>query len=322
MGVALSRRLALMATLALPLAMSVPAPKAVAQEGPGVLMVLWRGITEPEQAFKKRLEEKGVKVTYKEITGDQDRAKMAEAMRNVEPDIAAGKFKVAYSFGSTATQVAQSVIAERVPIVFNIVFDPVGVKLVDSLQKPGKNTTGVTNGVAIEAQFDAFQKLTPIKKLVVLFNAREPNSNIIEKEVTAWAAKNKVEVVSHRVAPGDTSLDTFLADMKEGKITGDALYAGADSFLGSKAADIQAAVGDKIKLLGGTQTFVLRGWLAAFTPTVQDMGATAADQVIRVLNGEKAGDLPVILPTPKMIVSQAAADKHGVKIPAGAVVEK
>lgn len=287
-----------------------------------ILMLQWRGTSEAETAFKSRLAELGINANITTLEAEQDRTKAATLMRDAEADIAAGKYDLIYSHGTSNAQVAQSVIRDRAPMVFNIVFDPAGAKIVSSLEKPGGSTTGVTNGVSIPAQFDAFQKLRPIKKLVVLFNAREANSNINEKAVGDWAAKNGVEMISQRVVPGDDSLDRVLADIKSGKIVADAVYAGADSFLASKAADIKAAIGDKLVLFGGTQTFVLRGWDAAYAPIVTDMGAAAADVAARIMKGEKAGDIPVVLPQPKMIVSQAAADLHGIAIPAGAVVEK
>lgn len=287
-----------------------------------VLVVLWRGWSEADVAFRNKLKELNPGANLVEVDGEQDRAKLAGKLREKEADITGGKFAAIYSHGTTATQVAQTVAADKAPIVFNIVFDPVGAKLVPSLKKPGGTITGATNGVPIDAQFDALTKLTPIKKMVVLFNAREANSNIAEQQVSAWAKKNGVELVSRRVAPGDPSLDEVLKEINEGKLTADVLYATADSFLGSKAGDIQAAIGDKMKLLGATQTFVLRGWLAAFAPTVEDLGSAAAELTAKVVSGTKPGDLDVVLPTPKIIISKAAAAKHGVTIPAGAKEEK
>jgi len=302
---------------------SALAPVSAVAKDNEVLMLLWRGITEPEIAFKERLAALGVSVNYTEIVGDQDRNLMATRARALEGDIAAGKFSVVYAFGTTVSQVALSVIRGRVPVVFNIVFDPVAGKLVQSMDKPGGAVTGVTNGVPIEDQFDSFLKLGPIGKgLVVLFNAREPNSNIIEKRVSDWAKKNKVNFVSRRVTPDNDSLQVVLEDIKAGKVEADALYAGADSYLGSKSKDIQQAIGDKIHLFGGTGTFVLNGWLAAYTPPVKEMGYAAAELVARVLKGEDAGSIPVVLPQPKLIMSGSAAEKHGVAIPAGAIVEK
>lgn len=315
----ISRLLSLTAAGVLALA-ALGATPAAAQEK-NVLMILWRGITEPEVAFKEKLAELGIQAKYTEVVGDQNRGTLSERLRAVEGDIKAKKFDVAYSFGTTSTQVAQQIIQEAIPIVFDIVFDPVGGKLVQSMEKPGNKTTGVTNGVPIEDQLNAFKALSPFKSLVVLFNAREPNSNIIEKQVAAWAGENGVKLESRRVAPNTDTLTAVLDEIKSGKLTADVVYAGADSYLGSQAEAIQVAIGDKVKLYGGTQTFVLRKWLGAYTPLVTDMGGESAKLVAKVLGGADAGTLPIVLPKPRLILSKSAVAQHGVTAPADAVLE-
>jgi len=291
---------------------------AVAQEK-RILEVLWRGETESEVAYRARLAELGIKANYTTIDAGQDRAKLAELMRNVEADIAGGKFDVIYTYGTTVTQVTQSVVNDRIPIVFTIVFDPVGGKLIQSMEAPGVNATGVTNGVPIEDQFNAFQKMSPIKNLCVLFNAREANSNIIEKRVSDWAKANNVPMTSHRVAAGSDALDRVLEDIKADKVACDAVYAGADSYLASEAVKIREQIGDKVKLYGGTETFILRGWTGAYATRVQDMGSTAADLTAKVLGGADPRTTPVILPKPYLMVSEASATKFGMTIPADAI---
>ncbi len=305
---------------ALSLAMVAMAATPAAAQEKNILLILWRGITEPEVALKEKLAALGVQAKYTEVVGNQDRGIMAGRLRALEDDIAAKKFDIAYSFGTTTTQVAQQVIQDRIPIVFNIVFDPVGGKLVKAMDAPGVNTTGVTNGVPMDQQLSAFNKLAPFKKLLVLFNAREPNAKIIEAQVTDWTNKNGIELISRRVAPDTDALDEVLAEIKSGKLAVDAVYAGADSYLGSKSGDIQKAVGDRVNLFGGTQTFVLNKWLAAFTPTVEDMGGTAAEMIAKVLKGEDARKMPVILPASKLIVSKSTAELRKVSVPAEAVV--
>lgn len=308
----------LLAALSIAMAVTATTP-AMAQEK-NILLILWRGITEPEVALKAKLAALGVQAKYTEVVGNQDRGVMASRLRALEDDIAAKKFDVAYSFGTTTSQVAQQIIQDRIPIVFNIVFDPVGGKLVRSMDAPGVNATGVTNGVPIDQQLSAFKKLVPLKKLLVLFNARETNAKIIEALVAEWAEKNGIELVSRRVAPETDALDEVLAEIKSGKLVADAVYAGADSYLGSKAEDIQKAIGDRVNLFGGTQTFVLNKWLAAYTPLVEDMGGTAAEMINKVLNGADARTMPVVLPPPKLIVSRSAAEARKVAVPAEAVV--
>ncbi|EWY42851.1 hypothetical protein N825_01730 [Skermanella stibiiresistens SB22] len=313
-------RLLFAALLAAAVALPLSVAPAAAQDK-NVLLVLWKGITDSEKAFQAKLAELGIKATYREINANQDRGTLAAGMQGLEADIAGKSFDVAYSYGTVATQVATGVIRDRIPVVFDIVFDPVGAKLVKSLKEPGGSITGVTNGVPMADQFDAFTKLKPIRTLLVLFNSREPNSNLIENEVRSWAEKHGVNVTSRRVTPGNTSLQDVLAEITSGKVKVDAVYAGADNFLASVAGEIQTAVGATVPLFGGTQTFVKAGWLAAYTPAVADMGIASAELVAKVLQGGNAGSLPVVLPTPKFFISKAAAGKHGVTAPADAVLE-
>ncbi|WP_158047410.1 ABC transporter substrate-binding protein [Skermanella pratensis] len=304
------------ALVALPLS-AVP---AAAQEK-NILFVLWKGFTPSEEAFKVRLAELGIKANYREINGNQDRGALASALQALEAEIGAKAFHAAYSHGTPATQVTTSVVRDRIPVVFDIVVDPVGAKLVKSLQEPGGTVTGATNGVPIADQFDALTKLKPVRTLLVLFNSREPNSNIIENEVRSWAEKHGVNVTSRRVTPGNESLKEVLAEITSGKLKVDAVYAGADNYVGSVAGEIHAAIGNMVPLFGATQTYTKAGWLAAYGASATDMGITAAEQMAKVLNGANPATLPVLLPKPKFFMSKAAAEKHGITLPPDVILD-
>lgn len=286
-----------------------------------VLMVLWKDGMEADKVFKAKLAEMGVKANFREVNANQDRNALATQLRELEGEISKKSFDAIYTYGTVATQLTTSVVRNQSPVVFNIVFDPVAAKLVESKDKPGVPVTGVTNGVPVADQLDTFKKLKPMKKMLVLYNVREPNSVQIEKDVTQWAEKNGVTVVSSRVAPGTDTLKEILADVASGKVDVDSCYAGADNYLASAAKEIHAAIGDKVNLYGGTQTYVAAGWLGAYAPLNSDMGATAAAQMAKVLNGSDPATLPVILPQPKLFISKAAAAKHGVTPPGSAVLE-
>ncbi len=310
--------LAVGAVLSLGLTAAAPAFADGHQEKK-ILMVLWRGMTVWEKPFMAKLEELGVKAKFTQVSGEQDKKTLAKALRDQEPKIAAKEYDAVYSFGTTATKMTQNMVKDRTPIVFNIVFDPLGAGIVKSMEAPGVQATGATNGVPVADQLDAFMKLAPFKKLGVLFNAREANSNIILKKAEAWSAKTGIAIETLRVAPSGNLLEKALESIKSGETQVDAVYAGADSFLGSKSADIQKAVGDKVKLFGGTMLFTKNGWLAAYTPTAEGMGGAAAGLMAKVLAGEDPSKLPVILPTPTLLVSKKAAAAHNVTIPADAV---
>jgi putative tryptophan/tyrosine transport system substrate-binding protein len=290
-------------------------------DNPRILMILWKGETMAEKAFKERLQALGVQADYESIDANQNRSALGGSLREKVPDIGAKKYAALYAYGTVSAQMAKAAVPSDIPIVFNIVFDPVGGGLVTSKEQPGGNLTGVINGVPIATQFEVFRKLKPIKKLVVLFNSREPNSNIIEQDVKAWAGQHGVEVVSRRIVPDSNSLAETLEEITSGKLTGDTLYAGADNYLASVAKPIATAASDKFNLYGGTQTYVWRGWLGAYTPEVADMGNAAAEQMAKILKGASPATTPVILPTPKLFLSKDEAARHDITPPEDAVLE-
>lgn len=298
------------------------AATARAADAKRVLMAIWNQETGYDKAFRERLTALGVTAEFTVVTGERDRNVMAGKLRDLRPDFEGHKFDLVYTWGTTVTQMAKVVVNGATPIVFNVVFDPVGAEIVKSLEEPGAPITGATNGVPFATQFASFAKLVPVTKLCLLFNAREPNANIIEGQARDWAEANAVTFTSLRVAPGNSSLDEYLADIRAGRSKCQVVYAGADSYLGNQAKHIAEMVGEQVILLGGTARFVEFGWLAALAPGVQEMGEAAAEVAAKILAGADASKTPVVLPTPSLVVSKTAAAKHGITIPAGAEVEQ
>lgn len=304
------------------MAMAIIWPGTVLAGETRILMVLWRGFTDAEGAFKARLEELGIQAAFTEINPQQDPDALATALRQVEGGIAAREWDVVYSYGTTVTAATSAAVKGRIPIVFNIVFDPVSAKLVQSLDRPGGPVTGVTNSVPIPTQFDRFLALAPMRHLLVLYNGRELNGRLVQQQVSDWARAHGVAVTSRQITPGDDSLARVLEEVRSGRLAVDAAYAGADTYLATQARLVSEAIGDKVLLFGGTQTFVWRGWAATYAPLVTDTGRSAAEQVRRVLAGEKPATLPVVRPPSNLIVSRKALATHGIPIPQGAIVEE
>lgn len=285
-----------------------------------VLMLLWRGLTATEAAFVNHLDRLGEVPTYTIINGNQDRSRLADKLRLIQAELKAGDYDVIYSYGTTVTTMLKQVNRGSTPVVFNIVYDPVGAGIVDSMQFPGHNTTGVTNGVPIDEQLDTFKRVTPFNDMVLLYTVREQNANILAAEVDAWAREKEVNLTRIRVAPGTDAVDSALERIRSGEIPCQMLYAGADTYLASRAVDIETSIGDKVLLYGGTATFVKKGWLGAYAAPLDEMGRFSAVKVKQVLNGDDAGKIPVSLPEPVVILSQTKLDAFELEPPQGAVI--
>ena len=78
--------------------------------------------------------------------------------------------------GAIATPSAQAVAAATrdIPIVFSAVTDPVGAKLVSSMEKPGGNVTGVSDLSPMDEHLKLITRITPnVKRLGVIYNPGE-----------------------------------------------------------------------------------------------------------------------------------------------------
>ncbi len=311
----------LLAILALALVVPGLAAANPTHEPKHVLMVQWRGATPADTAFKDRLKELGVPVEYTEIDAKQDRTALATTLREMRPDMVAGRWNLIYSFGTSASQLSLAVARQRVPLVFNVVYDPAQTGLVDNPDQPGLGATGVTNQVPAAEQFALFGKLLPIRRLVVLFNAQEYNARLNEGQVRAWAQSAGVEVVSIPVSADTNALNQALAEIAAGKIAGDAVYAGPDSYIISRAADVRAALAGRVPLVGGSEAFVDAGWLAAASPDYAAMGRAAAEQAAAILDGVPVTKLAVRGTPARLFVSRRAAEAAGIPVPPDAAAK-
>lgn len=307
--------------LSLAACVGFPASAAEQQEAKRILLVKWRGATAAEDAFKARLAALGVRVEYTEVDARQDRTALATTLRESRPDLVAGRWHLIYAFGTSASQLCLAVARQRVPMVFNVVYDPVQTGLVDNPARPGLGATGVSNQVSAAEQFDQLARLLPIRRLVVLFNAQEYNATLNEGQVRAWAAGAGVEVVSIPVAPTTNALNQALVEIATGKIRADAVYAGPDSYIISRAADVRAALAGKVPLLGGSESLADAGWLAAVSPDYAAMGEAAAEHAAAILDGVPVANLPVKRTPARLYVSRMAAEAAGISLPPGAIMK-
>lgn len=301
------------------LAAATALPARGAPEPRRVLMVLWRGETEADAAFRRELAVIAPDVALTTIDAGQSRGRLEAALAERRAEIRSGVFRAIYVFGTTATTIVQRT-TPGLPIVFNSVFDPVRAEIVDGLRRPGGMTTGVSNMVSVADQLDACAKLAPVRRLMVIFNARELNADLAERQAQDWADQRGVAFLSRRLAPGTESFARLLGELQSGGPLPDTIYAGPDSYAITVAAELDAAVGGRIRLCGGGELFVRAGWLASYAPATDELGATAARMLTRVLDGALPAEIPVIVPPLRLFISAAAARRHGLVPPGDAIL--
>lgn len=219
---------------------------------------------------------------------------------------------------STPSAQAAAAATKTIPVVFSAVTDPVTAQLVKSVEKPGGNVTGVSDMAPIGDQLALIRELSPQAKTIgVLFNPGEVNSIAAIESLKKAAKELDFTVVE---APATkTSEAQGAARSLAGKA--DVAFVPTDntivSALEAVAGALQAA---KIPLYAADTDSVARGALASVGFNYHQLGLQTGDLVVRILKGEKPGDLPVSFATgTDLYLNKAVAGKIGVTLPEAAL---
>ena len=216
-----------------------------------------------------------------------------------------------------STPSAQAVVGATrdIPVVFTAVTDPVGAKLVRDPMHPGGNVTGMSDLSPIGKHLDLVKEIVPkAAKLGVIYNPGEANSLTLLELLKREAPARGLTIVE---APAPKSADVLAAAQSlVGKV--DALYVPTDNTVVT-ALEAIVKVGEQnaLPVLAGDTDSVPRGAIAALGFNYGDVGRQTGRIVVRVLKGEKPGDIPVeSVEITELFVNPKAAQAMGVTLPA------
>ncbi len=222
--------------------------------------------------------------------------------------------------GHSTPVVAELVQATRnIPIVFVVVADPVGSGFAASIPHPGGNATGFTNlGASISGKLlTILKQIAPkLSRIALMYNPEtgpgEGSFYLHPGEAAAPAFS--VEPVAARVR----SADDIKASMAElGRDEGAGLIVMPDNFTTVyRKLIIDLAAQWRIPTIYPYRYFAEAGGLMSYGVDVVDLFRRAPEYVVRILSGEKPGDLPVQSPTKfELAINLGTAKKLGLTVP-------
>ncbi|MCM0612305.1 ABC transporter substrate-binding protein [Marinobacter sediminum] len=215
-----------------------------------------------------------------------------------------------------ATPSAQTVAAaaRNIPVVFSAVTDPVGAKLVKSLEAPGANITGVSDMLPIDKHLDMLQRAVPdAKRIGTVYNPGEANAVSLVNLLEERLAERDLELV--KAAATKTSEVLGAARSLVGKA--DAIYLTTDNTVIS-AVEAVISVGERadIPVFAADTATVERGAVAALGFNYYNHGRQTGKMVVRILEGASTSDMPVeTMDTLDLFVNPAAAERMGISLP-------
>lgn len=267
-------------------------------------------LDEAFKGFQKALEEKGVKTEYemKNAQGDPS------TNTTIGTTLVNDKVDLIFANSTPSTQAALAA-TRKIPIVFSSVTDPVGAKLVKSMDNPGGNITGSVDfhPEAIPNTLKFIKDELGGKKIGLLYNSGEQNSVAQVEAVKKEMSKMGLEPVTASVA---TSAEVKqAAESMAGKI--DSFYIVTDNTVVSALESVVAvSQSKKIPLIVSEFDSVKRGGFAAYGFSYFDIGHQAGEMASDILTGgKKAGEIPVQVPSKlKLMINKKAAEQMGIKI--------
>lgn len=214
-----------------------------------------------------------------------------------------------------STPSAQAAVAatKSIPVVYSAVTDPVAAHLVPSLDPSGTNVTGVSDALALEAQIELIKKVVPNAKNVgMVFNPGEANSAVVVSQMQELLPKYGMRLVEASAA---RTVDVGAAARSlVGKV--DVIYTNTDNnVVSAYEALVKVGRDAKIPLIASDTDSVARGAIAALGVNYYNLGLQTGEVVVRILKGEKPGDIASSTTSQlELFVNPKAAKQQGVEL--------
>jgi len=218
---------------------------------------------------------------------------------------------------SGATVGALQQASRSVPIVFAGTIDPVGSGFVDSLARPGGNTTGfLLFEYSLSGKWlEMLKQIAPsTTRAAILRDTANPAGNAQFGVIQAVAPTLGVEVSPFNMRNAseiERAVTTFARSANGGLVV-----TGSPSGTVHRNLIIALAARNKLPAVYPFRLFVTDGGLISYGPDFVDQYRRAAAYVDRILRGEKPSELPVQAPTKyELVINLTPAKALGLTVP-------
>jgi putative ABC transport system substrate-binding protein len=257
------------------------------------------------------VEGRNVTIEYRWAQGRYDRLPALAA------ELVSKPVAVLVSTGGTVSARVAKASTQTIPVVFTTADDPVKVGLVDSLNRPGGNITGVTASFIESAskRIGLLRELLPnASTIAFLVNPTNPSTvtETSEMQAAARAIGRRIEVLS---ASSERDIDVAFDGLKQKQA--DALLIAADPFLFARADQVVAlAARQAIPTLYFRREFAVAGGLMTYGSNFAELFRVVGVYAGRILRGTKPADLPVQQPTKfELVINLKTAKALGLEVP-------
>ncbi len=276
-------------------AAALPLPAVAQARVHRITMLLFRGWEEACDGFRDHFAARRIPVelTVRDVAQDLRRLPaMVAEIRQAKPDLV-------YTWGTSLTIAAlgpwdapdPARHITGIPVVFNIVTDPVGNRVIKSNEDPGRAVTGTEYIASVEVQLRAMARYRGFARVAAIFNPNERNSLSVVAQMRALLGEGLVELpvaldASRR--PDPASIPARVAAAREAGA--DWLYIPPDTFLNDHRAVLTGtALEHRLPCFAATERFVqFAEGLAGLVSRYYSVGAFTAYKAEQILREGRA----------------------------------
>lgn len=238
------------------------------------------------------VEGRNVRIEYRWAEGDYSRLPAMAA------ELASLKVAAIAATGDIASARAAKAATSTIPIVFTIGADPVGHGLVESLNRPGGNVTGVNlfSSILSAKRVELLTEIAPkTRRIAFIMNPDNFTAKAEQDEGLAGArALHREAFVVNARKPDE--IGTALAEAL--RLKADSYVTASDPLILDRRGEI-VAFGQAHGLpgVGFVRQFATSGAVLSYGPSITWMYYQAGVYIGEILKGAKPAELPVMQPT-------------------------
>jgi len=240
-----------------------------------------------------------------------------EQLSSLATDLVGRKVSLIFATGSLLPAKAAKVATATIPIVFTGGEDPVRLGLVDSLDRPGGNATGVVNIAAVldAKRVELLREIAPKNAaLAFLVNPNNPTTESVTNVLDTARAIGQ----AYYVLSVGNELDLLAAFTTISQRQPSMLLVQSDPlFLGHLRNQLVAMAAQyAVPACYGFREFTLAGGLMSYGANIAEQARLAGVYAGRILKGERPADLPVQQPTKfELVINLKAARTLRLEVP-------
>ena len=241
---------------------------------------------------------------------------MVERLPSLVAELIRLKVDVLATAGTPASRAAQKATT-AIPIVMITVGNPVGDGLVESLARPGGNSTGLSS-IAADLGPKLLELLLSIvprlSRVAILVNPANPYITSLLKNIQAAAYQVSVQIVPVEVGSSQGIANAFalIARRKAGAV----IVPLEQLFQDQRSQIVQLTARHRLPSIGAYGGYAEAGGLVSYGQDVRENFWRAAAYVDKIFKGAKPGDIPMEQPTKlELFVNRKTAKALGLTIP-------